>query len=483
MSNKQVEEGVKIPFKWATKTLEKEKIELPPLAPEANLPAVVKNPKVPENLPNIAPPASTTSTSLVVKEPKASELPALEVKPTTKTSVAPDLKTQTSTPVQTLPRDKTAVAARPDVPVIQQTGTGLKAVPETKVPLRPTTPIRPEPKETIRPEAKEPVRPEAKPKRSRIPPLPLRKAHHEVDYKTLHRIPVKTNTHLAKKNIEYVKEESRKDVEAVPRKGNRKDIEYVGRKDKDALTRQASQKSLSETVKKVVKEKKGVLGDGTTKVYPNVIINPPMNRQDLNVQEGKTLSNIVSAATSGAYRNAKGVAKWNAGMGAIGAVPDAVQKAKDTNDINHPIIDIGKAAVKGAISTVTDPIDKVKAGDYQGAAMDVATTLSPHAWASQFAGQLATRTSFGKALGQEIGKLPGAQTTADYMRKARDYIGLKKMDTGDEPNQETPKEPEPVEPPKPNEDSKPKVVKTERIIPKTPSTPSGPKVVKTTVEK
>jgi hypothetical protein len=95
----------------------------------------------------------------------------------------------------------------------------------------------------------------------------------------------------------------REEVEVVPRRdsGDRKKLEYVGRPKtkQDILARNAAAKiqvidegkKMSALVKKTVKEKaanQNALGDGKTKVFTNppVVINPNLNRIDLNVAEG-----------------------------------------------------------------------------------------------------------------------------------------------------------------------------------------------------
>ena len=86
-----------------------------------------------------------------------------------------------------------------------------------------------------------------------------------------------------------VKEEARKEIENMPREGDRKSIEYVGRKDADPKSTKEKTSRLA-TIRNVIDEavKKNI--ELTTQkkfVYPNgteVVINPDSKRVNLDVE-------------------------------------------------------------------------------------------------------------------------------------------------------------------------------------------------------
>lgn len=118
---------------------------------------------------------------------------------------------------------------------------------------------------------------------------------HDSATDVLHRIAVKTQTHLAKKHRMHEDTKSRETIENMPRKGERKSIEYVGRKDadpkstKEKTSRLAIIKNVIDEAKKEIAAKKQTsFEDGRTKVYDYgkdvVIISPDQRRVDLDVE-------------------------------------------------------------------------------------------------------------------------------------------------------------------------------------------------------
>ena len=98
-----------------------------------------------------------------------------------------------------------------------------------------------------------------------------------------------------------MKEETeRKQIENMPRKGDRKTIEYVGRKSADPKTskektsRLATIKNVIDEAKKAMADKKIRAEDGKTKVYDygdNVlVINPDQKRINLDVDNGDKIA-------------------------------------------------------------------------------------------------------------------------------------------------------------------------------------------------
>lgn len=274
------------------------------------LPALVKKAekKVKTNLPAevkpetkvVAKPETPTTTATATKA---------EVPTTTATATKTATEIPTATPVTTTePKQSivTKVATALGVPAglvatKTATPTATKAVPA----VAPKTPVPPAPP---------PLAGGPKPKIAVVPipgismPKPSLSKDDYMDVEHRHRPP--TLTHRAKKRL--VHEDAgqlRKKIENMPRPdaGDRKEIEYVGRRDADPLTIRSKTARNSEIKHKIIdearkmsslikkvhkdakKEAKEYHEDGKTKVYPNVIINPDLNRVDLNtyVDSGK----------------------------------------------------------------------------------------------------------------------------------------------------------------------------------------------------
>ena len=119
-----------------------------------------------------------------------------------------------------------------------------------------------------------------------------------IAYDTLHKIPSKTGLGHAKKHKVHAESvEERKDIENMPRKGDRKSIEYVGRKDSDIKTSKEKTSRLA-TIKNVLDEAKKNLAvkqikteDGKTKVFDYgkdvLVINPDRDKVNLDFDNGE----------------------------------------------------------------------------------------------------------------------------------------------------------------------------------------------------
>lgn len=238
-------------------------------------------------------------------------------------------------PVETKPEVATQTTSKPEVKTEVPTGTteptGSKLAPAavaagTAIPVIATavkmaTPSSPKTATDVATE------PKAVPKvgvpagggKPGMPLIPaggmLRSINPQDYYNALHHVPVKTQVHFAKKHKMHEEIKDREEVEVVPRKdaGDRKKLEYVGRPKtkQETLARNAAAKiqvidegkKISALVKKTVKEKaasQDALGDGKTKVFANppVVINPNLNRIDLNVAEGALTSPATLSVAS-----------------------------------------------------------------------------------------------------------------------------------------------------------------------------------------
>ena len=242
----------------------------------------------------------------VIKKTKT-QLPSV-VKPETKTVT----KTETPalTPVtNTEPKSNmiAKVAAALGVPaalVATKTTTDTKVATTPATGTKTATPVPPPPEGT-----------KPKPRAFPVPlpkaPVPSAPDYDYMDVEHRHRSP--SITHKAKyRRKDVVREDAssdRKKIQNIPRSdaGDRKSIEYVGREDADLKTIRSKTarnaelknkiidegKKISALIKKVhknaKKDAKEYREDGKTRVYPNVIVNPELNRVDLNtyVDSGK----------------------------------------------------------------------------------------------------------------------------------------------------------------------------------------------------
>jgi hypothetical protein len=237
-------------------------------------------PSVPQNLPSAKPvePKPEVATQTTTKPEVKTEVPTGTAEPTGSKLAPAALAAGTAIPV-------IATAVKMATPASPKTATAVatepKAAPKVGVP--------------------------AGGGKSGLPLIPvggmLKSIKPQDYYNALHHVPVKTQVHFAKKHRMHEEVKDREEVEVVPRKdaGDRKKLEYVGRPKtkQDILARNAAAKTqvidegkkMSALVKKTVKEKaanQNALGDGKTKVFTNppVVINPNLNRIDLNVAEG-----------------------------------------------------------------------------------------------------------------------------------------------------------------------------------------------------
>lgn len=286
--------------------LEPEKIKLPPLklpplAPEkTEVPAAVSTaPKtVPATVPSAAgkteAPATLPQTQTKVEAPTKTGVTTKTIKPTeipTTAATLPKTVTPTETPT------KTATPTIPKVPVVTTTEPKVAAVP--KVPTGPAEP----------PSGKTPP---VGPKGKGFVPFPFTpKGLRKGDFlDILHLFRPPTITHRAKPRMAHESvDQERKKIENMPKTDdNRKNVHYVGRKEDEPKTIKSKTarnaelknkildegKKISSLIKQVHKKAKDSAKeykeDGKTKVYPNVIINPDLNRVDLNtyIDSGKT---------------------------------------------------------------------------------------------------------------------------------------------------------------------------------------------------
>ena len=243
------------------------KIELPPVGPET--------PSTPVKAPTKTPTETPPKTPPVESPPKIempSKAPSVEA--------PPKIQTPTETPQKTPTVETPTKLKTPTEPLPKET-------PKTKIPDEPSTGGGNFP----------PALSPGKKGGIKLPGMGFSSAK-PVELTGPHP-PVKTSlgkhTHIrAIKNVykEEVEGLKRKQIQDMPRKnaGDRHDIEYVGKKDADPkstaekISRQAQYKikvideakKLADVVKKVRKES----GEGKTKVYNNIVINPDLNRID-----------------------------------------------------------------------------------------------------------------------------------------------------------------------------------------------------------
>jgi hypothetical protein len=256
--------------------------------------------------------------SLVKKVEKKikTQLPAI-VKPETKVVTKPEVKTDTQTVTKTdtkVPSVTPVTTTEPKQDMVTKVATALgvpaaviaaKTAPDVKaVPVvapKADTPVPPPPVPGETPKAVPAAVPVSTSKSPKYPDIDY------IDIEHRHRPP--TITHKTKRRrVHENTSEDRKKIENMPRSDDdRKSIEYVGRKDADPKSirsktaRNAEIKhkiidearKISSLIKKVHKdankEAKEYREDGKTRVYPNVIVNPNLNRVDLNtyVDSGK----------------------------------------------------------------------------------------------------------------------------------------------------------------------------------------------------
>ena len=356
--------------------------------------------------------------------------------------------------------------AEPETKVVRepvtQTPTKL-AEPETKVVREPVTqtptklteptPVKPaEPQTKVKPVETVPVKPKLAepPVKPTVPgkppikglPLPFGLGAAVATAKPVELTgphpPVKTSLgrhiHIrATKNVykEEVESSERKKIQDMPRKdaGDRHNVEYIGRKNADPkstaekTSRQAQYKikvideakKLADVVKKVRKES----GDGQTKVYDNVIINPNLKREldpEGQIREGLGgwLGSHLGGATGGA-----------AGVGAGPNLPSAYQKYKK-GDTLGAAKQVGSDALQGVKDAITEPYEKYKKGDKVGAAISAGQWFHTPTMVSKLAGDILTGSETGRKIGKAIGDyVPGAKEAAEKAKEFRSKLGIK----------------------------------------------------------
>jgi len=231
--------------------------------------------------------ARTKSKELVPTKP--AELPS-KVEPKTEVPTKVDTETQTApkvdtkTPTQTLNVPKTPTDTKVQTVVDPKIVTGVKTQTAVEPKVATKTPVAPE-------------EPKTKP---RAFPFGLGSGfmdRHDIDYTVSHLHRPKINIGHAKNAKKHaMKEESeRKEIENMPRKGDRKSIEYVGRKDSDPKTSKQKTSRLA-TIKNVIDEAKKIkVEDGKTKAYDYgddiLVINPDQRKINLDVENGEKIPN------------------------------------------------------------------------------------------------------------------------------------------------------------------------------------------------
>lgn len=238
----------------------------------------------------VAPPKPAETRPEVKPQEKTKVAPAVEPAPSPKT----EPKTEPKVAPATTPETKTDVTPKAivlpqiDVPADTKTGTDTSTKPETKA--QPA-------EEPSKSKSAEAATDTSKPKIA----LGALGGSHQAGMDVLHRVAVKTQSHLAKKHRVHEDTESRKQIENMPRKGDRKSIEYVGRKDadpkstKEKTSRLATIKNVIDEAKKELAAKKQIsFEDGKTKVYDYgkdiLVISPDQRKVDLDVDNGEKIA-------------------------------------------------------------------------------------------------------------------------------------------------------------------------------------------------
>jgi len=207
-------------------------------------------------------------------------------------------------------KTKTVTAPEPTKTPEVEVKTTPKEVPKVVVPTTTTTPkATPVTTPETKPQVAVPPTPPSKPMVPAAVPSPKMlgisigkgSVSGDIAYDTLHKVPHKVGPGHAKKHKTYTEgTEVRKDIENMPRKGDRKSIEYVGRKDADPKTakektsRLAVIKNVLDEAKKNLEPKKVSTEDGNTKVFDYgkdvLIVNPDRQRVNLDADNGEKIA-------------------------------------------------------------------------------------------------------------------------------------------------------------------------------------------------
>lgn len=294
------------------------KVPKPANVPEPAKPAAPETPKPAGPAPKVEPPkpAPAVPTPDTPKAPSESpkpwkevgpeapatkpvELPAIDIpgtktQPKTKpdTKVIPDInipaaKPQTKTEPRVVPLPAIDVGTRTKTATDTTVAPATVAVPAAvEAPATATTPKSAETTTTPKDEKEKP----------KFPGLGALGVPHAIDYTAsfLHRPKVSAGHAKPHKRHAMREESERKEIENMPRKGDRRSIEYVGRKDSDSKSTREKTSRLA-TIKNVIDEARKAMKsrteDGKTKVYDYgddvVIINPNQKRVDLDVEGNK----------------------------------------------------------------------------------------------------------------------------------------------------------------------------------------------------
>jgi hypothetical protein len=252
--------------------------------------------------------------SLPFKEPPAKiELPPVGKPPAAAPKTEVPAKVETP-PVKAPPKTETPAKVETPSKVEPKTETPSKVEPKTETPskVEQKPEVKPELKPEGKPEEKVEPKQEAKPEEKLpgdVPPnkdrrgaaLGLASGSHNNALDVMLRLFNPKNIHKAKAHHQHhqMKEdtESREKIENMPRKGDRKSIEYVGRKDADPKSTKEKTSRLA-TIKNVIDEAKKSQGVkqikteyGKTKAYDYgedlLIINPDQARVNLDVDNGE----------------------------------------------------------------------------------------------------------------------------------------------------------------------------------------------------
>lgn len=213
-------------------------------------------------------------------------IPGTKVKPAAEpdTKVQPDTKTKPETKVE--PR----VVQLPAIDI----GARTKTATDTKV--APSTAAAETPAATTPKSAETTTTGEADKKK--LPSFGGASIPHAIDYTASHLVRPKVGVGHAKMHKKHAMRESedRKTIENMPRKGDRKSIEYVGRSNSNPKTTREKTSRLA-IIKNVIDEakkqvaKKTSYEDGKTKMFDYgddvLIINPNQKRIDLDVEGNK----------------------------------------------------------------------------------------------------------------------------------------------------------------------------------------------------
>lgn len=267
------------------------KLPEPEPAPEP----VVPKPDIPDKTPGKEPMPAPKPDNDPAPAPAKPSKPA-PAKPAEKPAETPEPVTKPGTKTAPVPQQAPAPEVAPSPVTKPATKLAIEPAPQ-KAPAPGLAPVPATPPVPAQEPAKKQQEPKEPSKKGKFPfPfIPFASAK-PVELSGPHAI-VSTSLsrhrgHRAVKNVYKEETEQRKKIEDMPRKdaGDRHVIQYVGRKDADPkstaekTSRQAQYKvkvideakKLADVVKRVRKES----GDGKTKVYDNVVINPDLNRPD-----------------------------------------------------------------------------------------------------------------------------------------------------------------------------------------------------------